>query len=203
MNPHAPQPHRPKSKLTLRVLKAIAAKSTYDKARYERISTRPRVGTPEWQAKMDENGVRLRKSPGWSAFTRLLNAYRYNATVRGVSLDITKEEAFRLMTRPCHYCGAEPSQVCAPKKLWTFFVYNGLDRVDNSLGYTAQNTVPCCKICNRAKNDLPLAEFMEWIQRLTSFQQNNRTHQDTLDSLRIINRGRTSGPSMNLEQNTD
>ena len=28
---------------------------------------------------------------------------------------------------------------------------NGIDRVDNNIGYTEENTVPCCEFCNRAK----------------------------------------------------
>ena len=38
-----------------------------------------------------------------------------------------------------------------------------------TLWYIAGNVVPCCKICNNAKKDLPLEEFMAWIARLTEY----------------------------------
>jgi hypothetical protein len=43
------------------------------------------------------------------------------------------------------------------------YTYNGLDRVNNSKGYTRTNVVPCCIICNNAKRTLSLSEFLEWI----------------------------------------
>ena len=49
------------------------------------------------------------------------------------------------------------------------FTYNGIDRVDNALGYTTGNVVPCCKQCNHAKSDMPYADFMAWIARLTEY----------------------------------
>jgi hypothetical protein len=45
--------------------------------------------------------------------------------------------------KPCHYCGAElPLHIV------------GLDRVDNARGYTRDNIVPCCALCNDAKGHL-------------------------------------------------
>ena len=41
--------------------------------------------------------------------------------------------------------------------------YNGLDRVDNSRGYEPSNVVPCCRRCNRAKDDMSSQEFMKWL----------------------------------------
>jgi len=37
----------------------------------------------------------------------------------------------------------------------------GLDRWDNSRGYFADNVVPCCKDCNRAKNTRTPRAFVE------------------------------------------
>ena len=44
--------------------------------------------------------------------------------------------------------------------------YNGVDRVDNSLGYIKENCVACCKICNNAKSTLSISEWQEWIIRV-------------------------------------
>ena len=44
--------------------------------------------------------------------------------------------------------------------------YNGIDRVNPALGYVEDNVVTCCKICNIAKHDLRLEEFLAWIEKL-------------------------------------
>lgn len=43
---------------------------------------------------------------------------------------------------------------------------NGIDRIDSEVGYTKENTVPCCKYCNTAKNTMSYNEFIEWIKRV-------------------------------------
>lgn len=93
------------------------------------------------------------------------------ARQRGLTFDLTDEELDDLWSKPCHYCGTPPSNRMrclnsAGKE--EEFVYSGLDRVDSSVGYCMSNVVPCCKICNRAKGDLTLEEFYEWIKRLTA-----------------------------------
>jgi len=51
------------------------------------------------------------------------------------------------------------------------FWYNGLDRVDSSKHYTLDNVVPCCTVCNRAKSNLTVADFYDWIAQLTAYQK--------------------------------
>lgn len=46
------------------------------------------------------------------------------------------------------------------------FKYNGVDRVDNSIGYTDDNCVSCCKICNNSKSALDLSEWKKWIEKV-------------------------------------
>lgn len=48
------------------------------------------------------------------------------------------------------------------------FYFNGIDRVDNFKGYTLENSVPCCTICNRAKSNMLYDDFMSYIQRFKS-----------------------------------
>lgn len=50
------------------------------------------------------------------------------------------------------------------------YTYNGVDRVNNSDGYTIKNCVPCCAICNYAKRDLSETEFVAWARRLVAHQ---------------------------------
>ncbi len=50
------------------------------------------------------------------------------------------------------------------------FKYNGVDRIDNAIGYTKENCVPCCAICNNSKSTLSLKDWLEWIERISTFQ---------------------------------
>ena len=43
---------------------------------------------------------------------------------------------------------------------------NGVDRINSNIGYTEENTVPCCKYCNTAKNTMTQNEFKMWIKRV-------------------------------------
>ena len=100
----------------------------------------------------------------------MLRNYRRHAQCRGLAWVLTGKDFDRLTAQDCHYCGQSPASV-SRSGLYDggVFTYNGIDRVDNTLGYIAGNVVPCCKICNNAKKDLPLEEFMAWIARLTEY----------------------------------
>lgn len=43
---------------------------------------------------------------------------------------------------------------------------SGLDRVDSSRGYELDNVVPCCTRCNKAKNNMSQASFIEHIIKI-------------------------------------
>ncbi|MGJ4945153.1 HNH endonuclease signature motif containing protein [Bradyrhizobium sp. HKCCYLS1011] len=45
------------------------------------------------------------------------------------------------------------------------YVCNGIDRKDNGQGYTIENCVPCCSVCNHAKHTMGYEQFIMWISR--------------------------------------
>ena len=110
-----------------------------------------------------------------------------NEKKRGLSVTVTKEDAIKLGKQPCHYCG-DSGQVttyyaaqyryqalregCFDQEYYDSLKIqmNGLDRVDNSRGYEPDNVVPCCRRCNRAKNDETAEEFLSWARRLVEHQ---------------------------------
>ena len=53
-----------------------------------------------------------------------------------------------------------------------FFLYNGIDRKNNNMGYTYTNSVSCCKLCNQAKNSLSIKEFYDHIQLILNNKGN-------------------------------
>lgn len=46
---------------------------------------------------------------------------------------------------------------------------NGIDRVDNTKGYSVENCVAACRRCNVAKADMAPDQFREWASRVAHF----------------------------------
>ncbi len=101
---------------------------------------------------------------GTAALNELLSIYRRNAANREIFFDLTDTEMVFLFKQNCYWCGAEPNTVMKSRK--SCYVYNGIDRVDNRRGYEISNVVPCCKVCNVAKQAHTEKEFIDWVQRL-------------------------------------
>lgn len=107
-----------------------------------------------------------RRPFGLSSRNNALTSMKRNARVRGYAWAISDDLVFDLMTRPCHYCGSPPSNVAKSPNSYGQFSYSGIDRVDNTRGYEADNVVPACKLCNNAKLTLRLEDFLAWAARL-------------------------------------
>ena len=104
-----------------------------------------------------------KKKEGYAAFNQLYSNYIRQANKRKYTFELTKEQFKSLTNQNCHYCNQKPNQKQQGKDLNGSYTYNGIDRVDNSKGYTLSNCVPCCGACNRAKMDMSQNEFLSWI----------------------------------------
>lgn len=82
-----------------------------------------------------------------------------NAATRNYAVTITYDEFAELIIQPCFYCG-----VFYKSK------YNGIDRYDNTHGYTNDNVRPCCTTCNIMKNNYEPQLFYEKVKTIVSFQ---------------------------------
>ncbi len=115
---------------------------------------------------------KARRPNGVSGRNRLASAYRRSAQARNLAFELSDERLDALFQGPCHYCGAEPSQVSITRKSRSApFVYNGIDRLDNSRGYVEGNVVSCCGRCNRAKGTMSREEFLAWVERVHAHNQ--------------------------------
>lgn len=102
----------------------------------------------------------------------------YNKTYASSSDDtLSFDEFLELSQKNCFYCGAIPSNKCSPyaiknsrysksRQESVCYIYNGLDRINNNLGHSLENVVPCCLTCNKAKLTRTREEFFEWIQKI-------------------------------------
>jgi hypothetical protein len=97
----------------------------------------------------------------------LFTSYKRSARARNITFELQKED-FKLLTKgSCFYCGVEPKQVIsAGKSCYGSYVYNGIDRVDNTAGYVTGNVRSCCKACNTAKSTMTEQEFYAWVERV-------------------------------------
>lgn len=105
--------------------------------------------------------------PTESSFNGLYSRYRSSARIKGLEFSLSKED-FRIFVKGnCHYCGSPPAQ----KNLQTShsrkpFIYNGIDRKENSIGYSKENSLPCCAVCNYLKRAKPYDEFIKLIEKI-------------------------------------
>lgn len=94
----------------------------------------------------------------------IIKDYKVKSKKRNLAFDLSEEEFRNLITSNCFYCGCSPkNEKKMPEYAGSLF-YNGIDRVDNTRGYSLDNCVPCCIICNKAKRDLTKQEFLDWIK---------------------------------------
>ena len=68
---------------------------------------------------------------------------------------ITIEEFKILDSSPCSYCG-DNGKV-------------GIDRIDNSKGYTKENSTPACKLCNFMKKAMTVQDFLNHIKKIYQY----------------------------------
>jgi hypothetical protein len=93
----------------------------------------------------------------------LFRRFKNDAKQRGYTWNLTDEAVQTLMQQHCFYCDAPPSQIAKHVAGNGHYVYNGLDRKDNTRGYEPDNVVACCKFCNYAKGDRTVEAFLAWI----------------------------------------
>lgn len=118
-----------------------------------------------------ENVPRLPE--GEASFNTLLYVYKTNAKKRNLDFELSAEKFRKLTSERCTYCGDPPKlQFNRPPSNNPFngsYSYNGIDRVDNDVGYIEANCVPCCETCNRAKLEMSTETFLTWISKVYKF----------------------------------
>lgn len=94
-----------------------------------------------------------------------LQGFRTSQKKKPYPWSLTFEQYREIVTKPCHYCGAPPSQ----KTKNVGHLKNGIDRVDSSVGYHFANCVPCCARCNVMKGAASVVDFLAHVARIHEF----------------------------------
>ena len=103
---------------------------------------------------------------GEGAFNILFRTYKKEARERKLTFELDVEEFKKLTQQNCFYCGKEPCNIINKPKMNGYYTYNGVDRVDNELGYILTNCVACCITCNRMKINHSLDNFKNQIIKI-------------------------------------
>lgn len=97
----------------------------------------------------------------------VVRSYRtYCAKSRNLECALSEDDFDALFSGNCCYCGVPPSNTIKYATSSLAFTYNGIDRVDNNIGYTVENCVSCCTVCNKAKMVMSEQEFAGWVCRV-------------------------------------
>ncbi len=106
-----------------------------------------------------------------SSFNDLYRGYKNSARNRNLVFELDKELFAKETKKNCVYCGEPPTNRQKHPNAREEYIYNGLDRVDNAIGYTATNVVPCCKVCNMMKGSFDKDEFLLQSKKITQWRR--------------------------------
>jgi len=104
------------------------------------------LGSPNRKAVIRAYHKRRRFRPELRAQIWVENTRRRDRRA-GRPFDLTVAVVGQLFARGCVYCGVSD------------IMEMSLDRIDNSLGHTADNVVPCCIRCQMIRGSMPLVAF--------------------------------------------
>lgn len=83
-------------------------------------------------------------------------SYKGNAKLNNREFTLTELEFINLLKSNCFYCGI-------PNAF-------GVDRVNNLGGYTKDNAVSCCKVCNQMKHTFDKTIFLDQVKKIFLYQ---------------------------------
>lgn len=97
---------------------------------------------------------------------RVYKDYEQAAIKKGRIFNLTLEYFKELISEKCFYCDSPPLNIIYSGNKQILYKYNGVDRIDNNLGYVEGNVVTCCKNCNIAKHTMDKDKFLDLISKI-------------------------------------
>lgn len=98
--------------------------------------------------------------------------YRTAAIKRNKEFLLNRGEFEKIVLDNCYYCGNHPKIYPNNGNYNGNIPVNGIDRKDNAVGYTLNNCVPCCSICNFMKVKMSDDAFLSHVEKISEFQKN-------------------------------
>ena len=110
-----------------------------------------------WKMAHRDSYLRLKKVYR-NTFKGRYSKYKYAAKARQLSFCIDLDTFCSIISKPCVYCQNKP--------------LNGIDRINNSVGYEIGNVAPCCRVCNKMKGTMTSEEFILHILKIQGVHKN-------------------------------
>lgn len=115
-------------------------------------------------AKRPERGRNF-KNETYNNLDCYYKSYIKSAKKRSYSFQLTLEDFKSIVVKSCHYCNYYKEKET-----------NGIDRVNNDIGYNKDNCVPCCEICNKMKRYYHPLFFVQMCKIFTNPDKSNKDH---------------------------
>jgi hypothetical protein len=141
-----------------------------------------------YQKKIDNMDIRH-----YDCFANAINVgfyiYKYGAKKRGKSFELEPEMFDFIISKECYLCGKVNSENHQ----------NGIDRIDNNIGYFFDNCLACCGECNKMKRILELENMLDKMVSIyhlhANFQEEDYAH-ISRNIYFILKRSNNSGPDV-------
>lgn len=133
-------------------------KSEYDKQYRQKNKEKIEERLSSWYIQNKE--IQIKKAREWKQANPLKSQYlRYKerAVKKNIDFNIDLDDFVSYVKEPCVYCGFNGGIL-------------GLDRIESALGYTTDNVVPCCKVCNYMKFDHTLENWFSYMHQVLEYQ---------------------------------
>ena len=92
------------------------------------------------------------------------SSYKKSAERRKKIWDINENLFNKIKKNKCYICGKQNSKIHQ----------NGIDRINNNIGYEKGNVISCCGDCNRMKKDLDYKYFINQCSKIYKYQKSIR-----------------------------
>lgn len=86
--------------------------------------------------------------------------YKRSARLKKLEFTFSEDEFKELVSNPCYYCNTLDEKG-----------FNGIDRMNQSVGYIQSNGVSCCAMCNWLKGSLDSSTFIKRTKHMLSFSR--------------------------------
>lgn len=126
--------------------------------------------------RFNKSVINANNNPLKSLLNNLYSDYKKKSEYRNIDFNLNIKDFEILVLDKCSYCGIKSSNIKQHSKkrkiaINSTLLYNGIDRVNNELGYINGNVVTACRICNQAKHQMTKTSFLDWIVRVYNNQK--------------------------------
>jgi hypothetical protein len=126
----------------------------------------------ETKKQAGQRGIHYNTKPNKEgAYNKLYGNYKRNAKYRNYDWNLSKDQFKKLIINNCYYCNSQPTAEysnCEVRTEANTLKYNGIDRKDNSIGYTPENCITSCYFCNKMKLNISYNDFITQIKKINT-----------------------------------